>query len=52
MPYRARGKIVYVKRGARWVRHKVHPTAAKAKKHAAALNIGVHHPEKARRKRK
>ena len=52
MPYRARGKIVYVKRGARWVQLKVHPTAAKAKAHAAALNINVSHPEKARRKSK
>jgi len=48
MPYRARGKVVYVKRGARWVQLKVHPTAAKAK----ALNINVSHPEKARRKSK
>ena len=30
-----------VKRGGKWVRLKRHPTAAKAKKHATALNINV-----------
>jgi len=52
MPYKATGKVVYVKRGARWVRHKVHPSAAKAKAHAAALNINVHHPRKPRKRRR
>lgn len=52
MPYRARGSTVQVKRGSRWVLFKKHPSPAKAKAHAAALNINVHHPELARKKRK
>jgi hypothetical protein len=43
MPYRAVGKVVQVKRSGKWVHKKTHPTPAKAKKHAAALNINVKH---------
>jgi len=54
MPYKLSksGKAVLVKRGNRWVVLKRHPTREKARKHVAALNINVHHPEKARKKRK
>jgi len=41
LPFRARGKIVYIKRGDKWVVLKVHPTAEKAKRHAKALNANV-----------
>lgn len=41
MPYRARGKKVYVKKGGKWVVLKVHSTPEKAKAHATALNINV-----------
>ena len=42
MPYKATNKTVLKKTGGRWVVHKRHPSAAKAKAHAAALNINVH----------
>jgi hypothetical protein len=41
MPYRARGKRVYVYKGGRWRLLKVHRTAEQARRHAAALNIHV-----------
>lgn len=43
MPYKAKGKVVYVKRGGRWVALKTHPTVRAAKAHLAALNINVRH---------
>ena len=46
MPYKAVGNKVMVKRLGRWVLLKKHPTPARAKAHAVALNINVHHPEK------
>ena len=52
MPYRAKGKNVQVKRKSGWRLHKKHPSAAKAKAHASALNIHVHHPKKARKKKR
>lgn len=41
MPYKAKGKIVYVKRKGRWVRLKSHKSARAAKAHARALNANV-----------
>lgn len=41
MPYRARGKVVEVKRKDRWMPLKRHKTVRAAKAHAAALNINV-----------
>lgn len=41
MPYKVKGKTVYVKRGARWVSLKTHKTARAAKAHLTALNINV-----------
>lgn len=55
MPYRLNPKNrrqVQVRRKDRWVLKATHKTVALAKKHVSALNIHVHHPEKARRKRK
>lgn len=55
MPYRLNPKNrrqVQVKRGTRWVLKKTHKTVALAKKHVSALNIHVHHPEKARRRKR
>ena len=43
MPYMRVGKVVMVKKGGKWRALKTHATAAKAKKHLAALNINVHH---------
>jgi len=55
MPYRLNPKNrreVQVKRKSGWVRKKLHPTVAKATAHVSALNLNVHHPEKARKRRK
>ena len=55
MPYRLNPKNrrqVQVKRGTHWVLKKTHKTVALAKKHVSALNIAVHHPEKARPRRR
>lgn len=41
MPYKRTGKTVLVKRGDRWVVLKTHPSATKAQKHLAALQINV-----------
>lgn len=41
MPYKARGRWVYVEKGGQWVPFKRHDTAAQAERHAAALNIHV-----------
>jgi len=43
MPYRARGNVVQVKRGDRWVVLKRHTSAAAAKRHARALSANVRH---------
>jgi hypothetical protein len=43
MPYRSKGRRVYVKRGGKWVLLKVHRSEAEARAHAAALNINVRH---------
>jgi len=43
---------VQVKRKTRWVHKHTHKTVALAKKHVSALNINVHHPEKAKPKRR
>lgn len=43
MPYNASGRRVMVKRGGRWVVLKRYPTAAKAKRHAKALNANIRH---------
>ena len=51
MPYRASGKTVLKETSdGKWVVHKRHASAAKAEGHASALNINVHHPEKAKEK--
>lgn len=55
MPYRLNPKNrrqVQVKRKSGWVLKKTHKTVALAKKHVSALNIHVHHPEKARRRKR
>ena len=55
MPYRLNPKNrrqVQVQRGTHWILEKTHKTVALAKKHAAALNINVSHPEKARKKKR
>lgn len=52
MPYRARRKIVLVKRKGKWVRYKVHRSHAAAQRHATALNMrhaGI--PPKKKRRR-
>lgn len=55
MPYRLNPKNrrqVQVKRASGWVLKKTHPSVAEAKAHMSALNINVHHPSKARKRRK
>jgi len=55
MPYRLNPKNrreVQVKRKSGWVHKHTHKTVALAKKHVSALNIHVHHPEKARKRRR
>lgn len=52
MPYRLNPKNrrqVQVRRGTRWVHKHTHKTVALARKHVSALNLHVHHPEKARK---
>lgn len=50
VPYRARGATVQKQQSdGSWVVHKRHSTPAKAKAHAAALNINVDHPGKAKK---
>lgn len=41
MPYRVRGKTVQVRKAGRWRALKTHGSAAKAKRHARALNANV-----------
>lgn len=55
MPYRLNPRNrreVQVRRKGRWVKKTLHKTIALAKKHVSALNIHVHHPEKARRRKR
>ena len=55
MPYRLNPKNrreVQVKRKSGWARKKVHKTVKEARAHMQALNIHVHHPGKARKRRK
>jgi len=54
VPYRARGKIVLVKRKGKWVRFAVRASAAAAQRQATALNMrlaGIP-PKKRKRRRK
>lgn len=55
MPYRLNPKNrreVQVKRKGRWLHRHTHKTVREAKGHLAALNKNVHHPSKARKRRK
>ena len=41
MPWRRRGKTVYVKKGGKWKKLKAHPSVAKAEAHKRALYSNV-----------
>lgn len=46
MPYKVKGRTVYVKRGGRWQKLKTHPSIEKAKEHLRALYANVPHAGK------
>jgi len=46
MPYKRRGRTVYVKRGDRWLKLKTHSTVAKAMAHLKALYANVEEAKK------
>lgn len=41
MPYKVKGKVVYVKKSGRWRKLKAHKTARAARAHLAALRANV-----------
>ncbi len=43
MPYKRKGRTVYVKKGGKWKVKKTHPTVAKAEAHRKALEANVKH---------